>query len=116
ARRPLTRDDSWMTAVSERGSRTDPVLASQDRMHNALTNVVGGPATVVHVIEQTLTGGEILLLSTDGVHGVLDDTWLERLATSTTDLRQMAIGLVDAAMARGSRDNCTVVVARYTPD
>src|SRR5262245_48607763 len=67
--RPLTRDDSWMTAVGERRSRMDPVLASQDRMHNVLTNVVGAPATVVHVIEQALTGGEVLLLSTDGVHG-----------------------------------------------
>jgi serine/threonine protein phosphatase PrpC len=47
---------------------------------------------------------------------VLDDTWLQRLATSTSDLREMATGLVDAAIARGSRDNCTVVVARYTPD
>jgi serine/threonine protein phosphatase PrpC len=56
------------------------------------------------------------LLSTDGIHGVLDDTWLERLVTSTSDLREMAIGLIDAAIARGSRDNCTVVVARYTPD
>jgi serine/threonine protein phosphatase PrpC len=68
------------------------------------------------VTEETLTGGEVLLLSTDGVHGVLDDKWLQRLVTSTSDLREMATGLVDAAIARGSRDNCTVVVARYTPD
>lgn len=109
--RALTLDDSWATAGAGCGSRIEPVLRQ-----NALTNVVGSPATVVHVTEQTLTGGEVLLLSTDGVHGVLDDTWLQRLVTSTSDLREMAIGLVDAAIARGSRDNCTVVVARYTPD
>jgi PPM family protein phosphatase len=109
--RALTLDDSWTTARAGCGSRIDPVLRQ-----NALTNVVGAPATVVHVTEETLTGGEVLLLSTDGVHGVLDDTWLQRLVTSTSDLRSMAIGLVDAAIARGSRDNCTVVVARYTPD
>jgi protein phosphatase len=109
--RALTFDDSWTTAGAGCGSRIDPVLRQ-----NALTNVVGTPATVVHVTEETLTGGEVLLLSTDGVHGVLDDTWLERLVTSTSDLREMAIGLIDAAIARGSRDNCTVVVARYTPD
>jgi serine/threonine protein phosphatase PrpC len=109
--RALTLDDSWTTAGAGCGFRIDPVLRQ-----NALTNVVGAPATVVHVTEETLTGGEVLLLSTDGVHGVLDDTWLQRLATSTSDLREMATGLVDAAIARGSRDNCTVVVARYTPD
>ena len=43
-------------------------------MRNALTNVVGARArTEVHVAEETLAGGELLLLSTDGVHGVLDD-------------------------------------------
>jgi len=109
--RALTHDDSWTTAGAGCGSRIDSALRQ-----NALTNVVGAPATVVHVTEETLTGGEVLLLSTDGVHGVLDDTWLQRLVTSTSDLREMATGLVDAAIARGSRDNCTVVVARYTLD
>jgi serine/threonine protein phosphatase PrpC len=70
----------------------------------------------VHLTEETLTGGEVLLLSTDGVHGVLDDRWLERLLNRTNDLQDMARGVVDAAMARGSCDNCTAVVARYTLD
>ena len=49
-------------------------------MRNALTNVVGASQrTDVHVVEETLSGGELLLLSTDGVHGVLDDDRIEQL-------------------------------------
>ena len=47
-------------------------------MRNALTNVVGADRrTDVHVVEEVLSGGELLLLTTDGVHGVLDDDRIE---------------------------------------
>jgi protein phosphatase len=115
--RPLTRDDSWMAAVFEQDPALDPAVARLHPMRNVLTNVVGTrPETEVHVTEEPLNGSEILLLSTDGVHGVLDDGWLEKLMTRTDDLRDMARGLVRAALTGGSRDNCTAVVARYTPD
>jgi hypothetical protein len=44
----------------------------QHPMGNALTNVVGGRRTEVHVVEEALAGGELLVLSTDGVH----DVWM----------------------------------------
>ena len=83
-------------------------------MGSALTNVVGArPRTDVHVTEELLSGGETLVLLTDGVHGVLDDRCLERFVKSSDDVRAIAATLVDAALMRGSCDNCTAVVARY---
>jgi serine/threonine protein phosphatase PrpC len=114
--RPLTLDDSWTATATTHDPGSGPLIARHYPSRSALTNVVGAPSTVVHLTEETLTGGEVLLLSTDGVHGVLDDRWLERLLNRTNDLQDMARGVVDAAMARGSRDNCTAVVARYAPD
>ena len=63
-----------------------------------------------------MRGGELLLLTTDGVHGVLDDERLEQLMLDSGDLQETAASLVAAALARGSRDNCTALVARYLPD
>ena len=81
-----------------------------------LTNVVGAQTrTTVHVMEEPLSGGELLMLSTDGVHGVLDERCLERLLLGRSDVRQTAIELVQVAIARGSLDNCTAIVARYIP-
>lgn len=115
--RPLTRDDSWVEAVRAQESGLDPIAMRLHPMRNALTNVVGSrPRTDVHALEVPLLGGEILLLSTDGIHGVLDDGSIEQVLRSTGDLREMASGLVDTAIARGSRDNCTAVVARYSAD
>ena len=111
--RQLTRDDSWVASVLG-----DDSQAERDHpMRSLLTNVVGArPRTDVHVVEEMLGGGELLLLVTDGVHGVLDDQRLERLARDGRDLRRIATSLVSAALARGSRDNCTAVAARYLAD
>jgi serine/threonine protein phosphatase PrpC len=112
--RQLTQDDSWMASMLEHDPNADPLLLEHHPMRNALTNVVGARArTEVHVVEQMLTGGEVLLLSTDGVHGVLDARRIEQMLIEEEDPRAIAHGLITAALTRGSRDNCTVVVGRY---
>ncbi len=112
--RQLTDDDSWVATVLAQNPSVDPVVLKQHPMRNALTNVVGGrPGADVHVHEERLSGGEVLVLSTDGVHGVLDDRRIRELVLDGGDLAGMATALVSAALLRGSRDNCTAVVARY---
>jgi serine/threonine protein phosphatase PrpC len=113
--RQVTRDDSWVATVLATDPTADPLLLQHHPMRNALTNVVGArPGTEVHVIEEALAGGEVLLLTTDGVHGVLDDERLERLMREEDHPRELAERVISAALARGSRDNCTAIVARYT--
>jgi PPM family protein phosphatase len=113
--RQVTRDDSWVATVLATDPKADPLLLQHHPMRNALTNVVGArPRTEVHVVEESLAGGELLLLTTDGVHGALDDGRLEGLIREEEHPRELAERVVSAALARGSRDNCTAIVARYT--
>lgn len=115
ALRQVTQDDSWMVSMLARDPDADPLLLEHHPMRNALTNVVGARArTDVHVVEQALAGGELLLLTTDGVHGVLDERRIERMLLEDEDPRAIARGVISAALTRGSRDNCTAVVARYS--
>ena len=112
--RQLTHDDSWLASVLAHNPAADPTVLQNHPMRNALTNVVGGRTrTDVHVIEEELLGGELIVLTTDGVHGALDDRRLEQLLREEDGLPELASSLVKAAIARGSRDNCTVVVGRY---
>jgi len=112
--RQVTQDDSWMVSMLENDPNADPLLLEHHPMRNALTNVVGARArTEVHVVEQMLAGGELLLLSTDGVHGALDAARIEHMLAEEGDPRAIAHRLIAAALARGSRDNCTVVVAKH---
>jgi protein phosphatase len=119
--RQLTDDDSWMATMLAQDPGADRGRYERHPMRNALTNVVGARRRAdVHVIEETLTGGELLLLTTDGVHGVLDGEELEQLLMMNSnndgnDVQGVAEKLVAAALARGSHDNCTALVARYLP-
>lgn len=110
----VTSDDSWVATVLAQDPDVDPALLQHHPMRNALTNVVGARArTDVHVVERALSGGEVLLLSTDGVHGVLTDARLEELLRVGGEPETLARQIVSAALLRGSRDNCTAIVARY---
>lgn len=110
----LTDDDSWMANMLATDPRMDASLLEHHPMRNVLTNVVGtGMRTQVHVTEAPLAGGERLLLSTDGIHGVLDGSRIAQILSDASDPTDAAGQLVAAALARGSRDNCTAVVAEY---
>ena len=110
----LTRDDTWAATILAQ----DPEMRIEDIEHhpmrNVLTNVLGGRPTVdVHVTERVLLGGEVLLLCSDGVHGVLDAAALARILESTPDVAAAAQAIVDTALDQGSRDNVTALVVRY---
>jgi PPM family protein phosphatase len=112
--RQLTGDDSWMAAMMASDPGTDASLLEYHPLRHVLTNVVGTRSrTEVHVIEEPLDPGDRLILTTDGVHEALDDRRLAGLVEDTDDLAGAARDLVRGAIARGSRDNCTAVVARY---
>jgi protein phosphatase len=112
--RLLTADDSWMATVLARDPAANPHAYRHHPMRHALTNVVGGRArTDVHLVEETLEDGDRLLMTTDGVHGVLDDGVLGRLLGEDGEPGEVAARIVNAALARGARDNCTAVVVKY---
>jgi protein phosphatase len=112
--RQLTGDDSWVATVVANDPHVNVGLLEHHPMRHVLTNVVGnGMRTEAHVIEEPLADGDRLLLTTDGVHGSLDDRRLERLLAGD-QLDSAAAAIVHAAITSGSRDNCTAVVAQYS--
>ena len=94
----------------------NPALLQQHPMRHALTNVVGTrPRTDVHVVETELNAGDRILMTTDGVHEVIDDGRLEQLISQDQRPEAIANAIVKTALARGSRDNLTAVVVDCTP-
>ena len=115
--RQLTGDDSWMAAIMACDPRVDAAALRHHPLRHVLTNVVGTRREAcVHVAEEPLQTGDKVLLTTDGVHGSLDGECLEHALAGGDDLSRAAADLVRAALAGGSRDNCTAVIARYLPD
>lgn len=110
----VTIDDSWAATILAQ----DPSMRAEDVAHhpmrNVLTNVLGGRPTVeVHLTERVLAGGEVMLLCSDGVHGVLEPSVLKQVLQDTSDEQRAAQTIIDMALDNGSRDNVTALVLRY---
>jgi protein phosphatase len=111
----LTTDDTWAaTVLGSNGA--DPQVARHPMRH-VLTNVLGTrEQAVVHMIERELTGGDVLLLCSDGLHGVADHAALEQVLREEPSPQAAAARLVQLALDRGTRDNVTALVVRYEGD
>jgi protein phosphatase len=112
--RQLTRDDSWVSAALGEG-----ILNSDDVEHHPLRNVitkaVGARDTIdLDLIEHQLQSGDVAMLCSDGLHGMINDQDIARLLVPVPEsLADASARLVDAANEAGGRDNVTVVLLRY---
>jgi protein phosphatase len=113
----LTVDDSWAAKILAQDPSLRPDEISSHPMRNVLTNVLGARETVdVTVHERQLLPGDVLLLCSDGLHGVLSPTTILSVLKTTPSLEHVPRKLVDAALDQGSRDNVTALVVRYEAD
>ena len=111
----LTKDDSWVSAALGEG-----ILNSDDvekhPLRNVITTAVGARDSIdLDAVESTLEHGDLVLLCSDGLHGMVSDDDITRLIESSSESLETATArLVDAANEAGGRDNVTVVLLRYS--
>lgn len=112
--RQITHDDSWAATLLAQEGKTEAGALAHHPMRNVLTNVLGArEQTDIHITEEDLEHGELILICSDGLHGVVDDETLRGLTMDAGDLQALVRKLIEMAVARGSRDNITALVARY---
>ena len=115
--RQLTQDDSWVSAALGEG-----ILNSDDverhPLRNVITKAVGARDSIdLEVIEQTLQAGDVALLCSDGLHGMVNDGEIARILVSGSgSLEEVTASLVDAANEAGGRDNVSAVLLHYSDD
>jgi protein phosphatase len=110
--RQVTRDDSWIEAMLEENPDADLAALHMHPLRHALTNVLSTVnCAEIHIVEEVLAGDEVIVLTTDGVHGTLDSSQMAHLLATRAEPAEAAAELVAAAIGHGSTDNCTAVVA-----
>ena len=109
--RQLTRDHSWVAEAVEAGDLT----AAEARVHprrNIITRALGlGPNVDVDLYVAPLAAGTVVVLSSDGLHGLVPDDDIARYASGNPP-QQAADQLVALANERGGVDNITAVLIR----
>jgi serine/threonine protein phosphatase PrpC len=110
----LTRDDSWVATVLAADLTADPQSFANHPMRNVLTNVLGAREdSEVHMQDHAVEPGDVLLLCTDGVHGVLDADAIAPILGRAGEAEKVADALIAAALSRGSRDNMTALIVEF---
>jgi protein phosphatase len=108
----LTEDHSYVQKLVRKGMITSEEAAVHpDR--NILTAALGMPAAVpadFSSAPMALYSGDVLLLCTDGLHGLVSDH--EMLSLAHQPPTEACRELIETAIARGGFDNITVQILR----
>ena len=105
--RQVTRDHSWVAEQVRVGLLTE----EQARTHshrNVITRSLGTqPNVTADLFIETMHDGDRVLLCSDGLHGYVDESEIEREVTTDQDPNVTVQRLIDMANDNGGPDNIT---------
>ena len=112
----LTRDQSLTQRLVDAGELTEEEAEQSERRNIILQALGPDPRVKVDLSRQTLRRGDILILCSDGLSGVVKREELSQMVAQSADLPSLCSALIDLANERGGPDNVTVVAARFDGD
>jgi serine/threonine protein phosphatase PrpC len=108
----ITEDQTWVNEVGRRLGIDEAALKTHPMRH-VLTMAIGvSPELRVHTYTVHPRPGELILLSSDGLHGVIESGVIADKLSGNGSLQAKCERLIDAAKQAGGPDNITVVLLR----
>lgn len=112
----VTRDHSYVEELVDAGE----ITADEARVHpnrSVITRALGSdPAMYADHFSLNIEEGDRLILCSDGLSSMIPDGEIENIATQSSTAQICTDNLVDAALAAGGSDNCTVLVVDVVDD
>jgi protein phosphatase len=110
----LTKDHTVAQAMADAGY-ISPGDVRRHAKRNALTNFLGGHHGKVKADLRwlRLNDGDRLLLCSDGLNEMVDDTSIAEILAKYDDPGAATRHLLEEALNRGGKDNVTIIVAKY---
>jgi protein phosphatase len=106
-------DDTFINSITQRDG-VGPKIPSNHPMRNVLTQAAGMKDSLeIHIVEMELQPGDMYLICSDGLHGVIGDEAICDVLASGDTLKNMAARLTEAARLKGAPDNVSAVLLSY---
>jgi protein phosphatase len=112
----LTKDQSLMQRLVDAGELTEHEAEQSERRNIILQALGPDPRVKVDLTHQSVRRGDILILCSDGLSGLVRREEFAMLARQHTDPPALCAALIDLANERGGPDNITVITARFDGD
>jgi protein phosphatase len=111
--RQITKDQSLMQRLIEAGELT-PEEAERSERRNIILQALGPEPTVkIDLTYQKVRRGDVLVLCTDGLSGLVKKDEIAEIVSEHDDLITTCKELIDRANENGGPDNITVIAARF---
>lgn len=109
----LTEDHSLLNELLKTGRLSQADVPGFQHT-NVITRALGVAETLnAEFVDQAFEHGDVLLLCSDGLNGMLEDEQIAQVLGSEPQLERAGQLLIDAANAAGGEDNITVVLAQW---
>ncbi len=108
----VTNDHSWVFEQVQAGMLTE-VEAEKHPLRNVITRALGGALQITpDASEIEMKAGDVYLLCSDGLTGMVPEDEILRLVTENPDLQAACQQLIETANERGGLDNITAILVR----
>ena len=108
----ITEDQTWVNEVGRRLGIDEENLKNHPMRH-VLTMAIGVSENLrVHTHKITPSAGMVVLLCSDGLHGVVSEEEIKKALSSQESLEAKSKELISLARSRGGPDNITTVLLR----
>jgi PPM family protein phosphatase len=116
ALKQITKDHSYVQEQVDAGFLT-PEQARYHPYSNVITRCVGAsPDVQPDVYQGEVKVGDLFLVASDGLTGMVDDRRLQVLLMSRAEPDRKVHALIAEANGRGGLDNITAIVVQIAPD
>lgn len=110
---PISKDHS-LVAEAVRAGQMTPEQAKSSRQRNVITRALGQRQKVdVDIFEVDLMADDVVLLCSDGLHGIVDDAEMKQVIQALPP-EEAANELIELANNRNASDNVSAVVVKAT--
>jgi PPM family protein phosphatase len=107
----ITLDHSLVNEMVKRGMISQEESKNHPKRH-ILTNALGISRDIRIDVEEIKIPYDILLISSDGLHSMVEDEQIKAILATEADLPTLCDQLIDAANLAGGNDNTTVILAK----
>lgn len=111
----ISKDHTWVQREVDEG-RLTPSAARKHPYSHILTRALGAdPSDAPDLQAGQLQAGDLLLLCSDGLTGMVTDAHLERILRTPATNEERIAEMIALANKRGGRDNITAVIVEMLP-